>query len=394
MRFVFLLFGLIFFGIGVYYQYYRITFVEYVYFGVIYGIYSLAILFSISQWPIAEWRKYLSVAADIAAITFAIIATGDSNSPLFILYIWILISQALRFGRSLLYTAQILSLTSYMIILFYYADYHQHLLETAFLILTLILLPFYLDTLLLMLNTAKVDADMANRSKTMFLANMSHELRTPLNAILGYSELLKEEVEDNHHTQYLKDINKIYKAGTHLLTLINDVLDLSKIEAGKMDVDYSHFELKQLIQEVISTCTPLVHKNHNTIHYMVEDCIGRIYSDSTKIRQTLYNLLSNACKFTNNGRIDVEARSVDLNGKEFIEISVSDTGIGISEEQQRRLFMPFIQADTSTTRKYGGTGLGLALCKRFTDMLGGTINVSSRMDIGSTFYIRLPRQRA
>ena len=240
------------------------------------------------------------------------------------------------------------------------------------------------------LRDAQKAADDANKAKSAFLANMSHELRTPLNAILGYSEMLWEEWEDLGQDEFVDDIKKIHQAGEHLLALINDVLDLSKIEAGRMTIFREDVDVGELIQSVVSTIKPLVDKNANRLVLECDDDVGVIYTDQTKVRQTLFNLLSNASKFTEQGTINLRARRDVASDGEWLDVSVTDTGIGMTPAQVKRLFQAFSQADNSTSRKYGGTGLGLAISRRFCRMLGGDLTVVSQPGEGSTFTCRLP----
>lgn len=232
----------------------------------------------------------------------------------------------------------------------------------------------------------------ANQHKSDFLANMSHELRTPLNAIIGYSEMLEEEAGDLRQDAFIPDLQKIHGAGKHLLSLINNVLDLSKIEAGKMDLYLEDFAIAPMVQEIIATVKPLIEKNANRLQIHCADGLGSMRSDLTKIRQTLFNLLSNACKFTEQGTITLGVDRESVNGDEWINFSVSDSGIGMSSEQTLKLFQAFTQADTSTTRKYGGTGLGLAISQKFCHMMGGEITVESVLGQGSRFTVRIPAE--
>jgi PAS domain S-box-containing protein len=234
---------------------------------------------------------------------------------------------------------------------------------------------------------AKVTAELANKSKSQFLANMSHELRTPLNAIIGYSEILQEEAEELEPEELNADLAKIESAGRHLLGLINDILDLSKIEAGKMELYLESFEVPVTLQQIVFTMQPLVQKNGNQLQVDCEPEMGFMYADVTKVRQILFNLLGNACKFTHQGTIFL--RVFQQEGERII-FEVRDSGIGMTPEQIDKLFQPFTQADTSTTRKYGGTGLGLAIAKQFCQMMGGDITVESELGKGSTFTIQLP----
>jgi signal transduction histidine kinase/DNA-binding response OmpR family regulator len=238
--------------------------------------------------------------------------------------------------------------------------------------------------------TAKEAAETANRTKSLFLANMSHELRTPLNAILGFSEMLQEEAVERDLQDFSADLQKISTAGKHLLGLINDTLDLSKIEAGKMELHLEAFSISTLIAEVATTIEMQVAKNGNTLQIVCASDVGIMRADLSKVRQGLFNLVSNAAKFTHDGKIKVEAERQLMDGNDWIVFRVSDTGIGLSSEQIVRLFQSFTQADASTTRKFGGTGLGLALTRRFCQMMSGDVTVHSVPGEGSVFTIKLP----
>lgn len=238
--------------------------------------------------------------------------------------------------------------------------------------------------------TAKEAAEEANQTKSQFLANMSHELRTPLNAIIGYSEMLQEDVEEMNHEDVVPDLQKIHAAGRHLLSLISDVLDISKIEAGKMDLYLETFDLSTMVRDVVITIDPLLEHNANALEVRCVDDLGTIHADLTKVRQSLFNLLSNACKFTHNGSITLEVRRESANEDAWVMFRVADSGIGMTPAQREKVFQPFTQADASTTRQFGGTGLGLAITRRFCLMMGGDITVESTVGQGSIFTIRLP----
>lgn len=233
-------------------------------------------------------------------------------------------------------------------------------------------------------------AEDANRAKSAFLANMSHELRTPMNAIIGYAEILREDAEDEGTDQIIPDLDKIISAGKHLLSLINDVLDLSKVESGKMDLYLEDFDVRETIDEVASTVQSLVAKNNNRLVLELEPDLGDMHADLTKVRQILMNLLSNASKFTHEGSITIDVSSKGEAPARHILIKVRDTGIGIPADKLEHVFEEFAQADDSTTRNYGGTGLGLALVRSFVEMMGGHISVESVVGEGSTFTVDLP----
>ena len=238
------------------------------------------------------------------------------------------------------------------------------------------------------------ELEAASNAKSQFLANVSHELRTPLNAILSYSQLLLEELEDVGQHDFVPDLKKIHAAGAHLLGLINDILDLSKIEAGKMDLYLETFDVPTLVGDVVALVRPLVEKNANTLNVHCADDIGAMRADVTKVRQALFNLLSNATKFTERGSVSLSVTRAPIDGVDSVAFAVSDSGIGMNAEQTARLFRAFAQADSSTTRKYGGTGLGLAISRHFCRMMGGDIAVESEIGKGSTFTITLPAEVA
>jgi signal transduction histidine kinase/CheY-like chemotaxis protein/HAMP domain-containing protein len=241
------------------------------------------------------------------------------------------------------------------------------------------------------LEQARELSEVANRTKSQFLANMSHELRTPLNAIIGYSEILQEDAADGGQEHFITDLKKIEGAGRHLLGLINDILDLSKVEAGKMEIFIEEVDIPSLLEEVGAIIRPLVAKSGNTLELRVAPEVGNIRTDRTKVKQCLLNVLSNASKFTQNGKL---ALAIERTDRATVQMTISDTGIGMSPEQLGRLFQAFSQADASTTKRFGGTGLGLAITRHFCRLLGGDISAASRVGEGSTFKIVISDQAA
>lgn len=239
----------------------------------------------------------------------------------------------------------------------------------------------------------KLSAEQASLAKSRFLANMSHELRTPLNAIIGYSEIIEDEAMDAGYSEITPDLRKIHSAGRHLLSLINEILDLSKIEAGKMDLFIESVDVRKLVKETVDTAQALVEEKGNELVVDINPQIQHLDTDMTKLRQVLFNLISNASKFTEQGTIKLTVDEYFVRNQRWMSFIVKDTGIGMTEEQKARVFNAFAQADNSTTRRYGGTGLGLAISQTFCQMLGGSISVNSTPDKGSTFYVNLPADK-
>lgn len=248
-----------------------------------------------------------------------------------------------------------------------------------------------LQTRIVELKTEKQRAEVANETKSIFLATMSHELRTPLNAIIGYSELILEELSDMDQNWCVADIYKIKAAGSHLLSIISEILDLSKIEAGQMALNNEEFHIGMMVEDLMETVRPLAARNHNVLNSTIDDSSGLVNSDQLKMWQCVFNVLNNACKFTQDGHVYLDVTKHFINNMDWVRFTVRDTGIGINVKAQQKLFEPFVQADSSTTRKYGGTGLGLAITDRLCKMLQGEISFKSKEGEGSTFIIQFPK---
>jgi hypothetical protein len=244
------------------------------------------------------------------------------------------------------------------------------------------------------ITAARAESERAAAMKTRFLANVSHELRTPLNAIIGYAELLQEDAASADADGRVRDLERIRSSGKHLLALITDVLDMSKIEAGRMDVHLETFDVGALVEQVVSASTPLATRHGNQLSVKIAGGVGSMVSDATKVRQVLFNLLSNAVKFTRDGWVSVEARREQRDSADWVVVAVTDTGIGIAREHLSRLFKPFVQVDATISRRYGGTGLGLAITQHYCQLLGGRVEVESAPDQGSTFTAWLPASAA
>ena len=335
-------------------------------------------------------RRAISISVDIGIVTFAAAVFGEAATPFVGGYLWVTIANGLRFGQGYLYVAGVLSIAGFIFVLLNSSYWQEQTTMGLGILIWMILLPLYFSKLLSNLEQVIEREKKANSIKSEFMANMSHELRTPLNAIIGYSEMLIEDAEKSGDKVQYSDLVKIRHAAHLLLNLINSVLDLSKIEAGIMEVYIEDVDVHHLAFDVCELIKPQVEKNNSTLSIDLEQSLGAIKTDYIKIKQILLNLMSNAAKFTHNGEVKLEMRLVDEAKEPYIEIKVVDTGIGMDEQSIDRLFEPFTQADTSTTRKYGGTGLGLTITKGFVEMLHGELHVESKLGEGTVFTVFLP----
>lgn len=337
-------------------------------------------------------RRLLGIAVDTTALTYVLTISGDIGAPLYGAYLWIIIGNGFRFGRRYLYVAQTISILGFCFVLITQPFWQAYPMFGVGLLIWLIIIPPYVSGLISRLEEATASAEQANTTKSRFLANMSHELRTPLNAIIGYSELLEEQAREDKIEGYADDLKKINHSGKYLLGLINEVLDISKIEEGKMEVHLERVHIPELVASIASTIEPMATKQNNRLEIQVAPEIDGLRTDVTKLRQILFNLLSNACKFTHNGTVTLTVMQTTRNTAPWIVFTVADTGPGIAEQNQQRIFDAFVQEHHNTTRQYGGTGLGLAISKRFTELMGGQLTLQSRKGEGACFTLRFPLQ--
>lgn len=390
VRLAFLLFGLVYIGLGSYTRYYPIPLTTYYYFAIIFFIYVILSFWHVIAYPEFKNRVYVTMFLDLLGVTYSVHLTGGASSPLYVMYVWVFVSQAVRFGRKNLYVSAVLSLLSFTTVIIYEQSWSLKTFEAVFLMVCLILIPVYIDLMLKKMNIARREADEANRAKSAFLANMSHELRTPLNAIIGYSDMLAEDAKALGQPQLSADLDKIHMSGQHLLALISNILDLSKIEAGKMGIFIEDVNIVRVIDEVGATVRTLIDKGGNDYHVEYPNAPVSIRADELKLKQVLINLLGNAAKFTENGKIELIIRIKHHHGQDWVIFVVRDNGIGIPEDQSGNLFSPFTQIDASSTRKFGGSGLGLSISHSYCKMMGGDLTLQSVPGEGSCFEVSLP----
>ncbi len=334
-------------------------------------------------------RVILAIIVDLGLLTYAMSIANAYAGPWYPVYLWVTFGNGFRYGIKYLFIATIISVIGFSVVLIANSWWDNHIATGIGLLIGLIILPLYVSTLLRSLQSAISSANEANETKSRFLANMSHELRTPLNGVIATADLLKETVNSSGPKEMVSTISNSAEA---LLDLINQILDIGKIEAGKMQVEKIPFNLRSLIKSAIDIISPSAEKKGLPLYSYIDANIpDALVGDPTQTRQILVNLLSNSVKFTHNGHVTLRVLLNKNNGSEAnILFDVSDTGIGIHENGQSRIFDAFTQADESTTREYGGTGLGTAICKELAELMGGNIKLSSKPGIGTTFKVQIP----
>ncbi len=383
------IFGGTYLGIASFSGYFDIAPQVFIAFFVAFFSLSLGILISVHRQPNRVGRRYFSLMVDLVATSLSVYLTGGAHSPFFLIYVWIFIAYGTRYGQPYLKTATFTSATLYALVLTVLGEWQTRAYEATFQLFALVLLPLYLDSLLKSLHKTRIAADAANRAKSEFLANISHEIRTPLHGALGMISLLKTTPLSTEQNEY---IDNLQNCAQILRTLIDDVLDFSKIEAGKLRLEEQPFRVDDVVQEVVQLLDPLAREKHLPITSRIATGLpGPVRGDALRLRQVLLNLVGNSIKFTDVGGVTVVVHSRPSSRRQTlaVRIQVEDTGIGIPSDQIEQIFESFHQADRSTTRLYGGTGLGTSISRKLVETMGGRIGVQSDPGKGSTFWFDL-----
>jgi len=355
--------------------------------------FSLSILFWVTVKPGENHlRRMIGMFADLGTTTAAMSLSGAAASPLYLFYLWITFGNGFRFGKKYLYISMCMSITGFSLVIYLSPFWSEQLFLSSGLLISLFVLPIYIASLLKRLQTAIKQAENANKAKSQFLASMSHEIRTPLNGVVGMSDMLSSTRMTRDQKEFVTTIQSSAKT---LLALIENILDISKIEAGKTEQKIANFDLHDLVNSVVKMLFPHAEsKGISCKLHIAADVPFRLIGDSLHLRQILINLIGNATKFTEKGSIQVNLTALSLREKHVkLRFEISDTGIGLSEKEQERIFETFTQADQSVNRKFGGTGLGTAISKKLVDLMGGSIGVNSKSNLGSTFWFELEYSR-
>jgi len=385
------LFAATFIGLGGATQYYQVDSADYFWLFGAYLIIFLGLLVSVIRHPVWEARRYFGLVVDVSATSFAIFLTSEGISPFYLLYIWIFVSYGTRYGKRHLMVASLLSVLSYNFLLVLMGEWQQHTFEAAFFLFLLLVLPLYQYSLLRRLHEAKLEAEGASKAKGEFLSAITHELRTPLSGILGMAQLLESTRLAPEQDEY---VDSILASAGHLGALIHDVLDVSKIEGGMLHLERFPLDFSRLLRGVCSGLSAqALDKEIELICWVDSKIPVAIKGDELRLRQILFNLVGNAIKFTDSGEVLVRARMASADqdmDQPHIYVEVVDTGMGIAEEKLGQVFDRFWQADSSSTRHHGGSGLGTTIARDLVELMGGTIGVQSAAGQGSTFWLKLP----
>jgi two-component system sensor histidine kinase RpfC len=386
------IFGVCYVGLGAATGYYKVDLGYYFTLFAVYLVLFVGMLASVVVRPVWPGRCYVGLTLDITAVSLAIFLTKEAISPFYLIYIWIFISAGTRYGRSPLIWASLLSVIAYNLVLVELGEWQRHTFEAVFFLLLLVLLPLYQYSLLRKVQEAREEAERANKAKGDFLAVMTHELRTPLTGLLGMSDLLRSTELDAEQRGYVESITSSAQV---LQALVGDVLDMSKIDARKLQLEVIPFDLRSTVLEVCSAFAMQATNKALELMLRLDPRIpDRVMGDALRVRQILFNLIGNAVKFTEKGDVTVSVSQASADAgiglPEHLLIQVADTGIGIPPSRLQTIFESYVQADDSTSRRYGGTGLGTTIARDLTRLMGGQIGVDSEPGRGSRFWVRLP----